>query len=76
MAIKIEIEKGIPIKNVDRRNAYHKYPWMEMEIGDSFLAKKLRIFSIASSRRNAERKTGFKFACRTVDGGTRIWRVR
>ena len=51
------------------------YPWNDMAIGDSFLAP-IRLRCITGCRLNAERRTGRKFICRTVEGGTRVWRIK
>lgn len=32
----MEIVKGIPIPRTRRTGGKYKYPWMEMEVGDSF----------------------------------------
>jgi hypothetical protein len=66
------IEKGIPVPT-DARRA--KWPWKDMDVGDSFLmpdAKQKNVqpmTSIAGSRLNR------RFIARQVDGGVRVWRV-
>ena len=81
-----KVEKGVqlPPQRTGRPAGGTKYPWNDMEIGDSF-------FSQATEGRNPKehgdrvtragnnwakrRKPGVRFAFRTVEGGTRIWRV-
>ena len=75
MTEEFKIEKGIPMPPVVKNGiAEKKYPWLQMEVGDSFLIpdKPSRAVGslIASHNRNGKR-----FACRTVEGGTRVWRM-
>ena len=74
---KYKIEKNIKIPK--RKGGYSsKYPWDEMEIGDSFLfTKDIKSGSIYSlvSQSNAKRSPKH-FAAREVDGGIRIWRTK
>lgn len=67
----IKIEKGIPLAW-----GFYKYPFAEMEVGDSFLIPDMKIGRMGHIRKQAEMKTGFEFTCRTVPGGVRVWRVR
>lgn len=77
------IESGIPLHNrtAGVRNSC-KYPFREMEIGDSFFVpaeeitvrKLVQRMSTAVSR--AARNTGCKFAVRSDDAGVRVWRVQ
>ena len=67
----IKIDKNIPILALYTRT---KYPFSDMEIGDSFLVssdhKSIRSVAISAGRRlNA------KFTVRKVDGGLRCWRI-
>jgi hypothetical protein len=64
---KIGIEKGVPVPHGHRTT---KYPWPEMEIGDSFFAP-----TKSPNPTNAQKRYGYKFTCRTVDGGYRVWRI-
>ncbi len=67
----ILIEKGIPMPRRDHGNA--KYPWLRMEVGDSFLwsgpANSVHNNAAAASR------NGRKFKARKTDAGYRVWRV-
>ena len=72
-----KIEKNIPLPQ-DLRGRGGKYPWREMEIGDSFFisneeTNQTRIHSAPSyfSLRNP----AYKFRVRKVAGGYRIWRI-
>ncbi len=81
------IEKGIPFEQ-RKWHQDRKYPWDEMEIGDSFLIPladdvpreeyhrlSSNIGSVARgySKRNPDKKLTFK--PRIVKGGVRVWRV-
>lgn len=67
-----KIEKNVPIP-ADRRKK-SKYPWKEMEIGDSFFVpgKGTHEFRAVPG---AQKRYGMKFTMRAVEGGVRVWRV-
>ena len=78
-----KIEKDVPLCRPSSK--LNKYPFDQMEVGDSFLvpyaeAKSARMAALA---RNAGRNKKLPkhvtvqrhFVTRTVDGGMRIWRV-
>lgn len=71
-----EIESGIPIPPAQTRGRIGpKYPWNEMEIGDSFVYPK----SIKAARGviyGAGKKSGKKFTARELNGQVRIWRTK
>ena len=71
------IEKNIPLPQHNTRN--NKYPWNEMEIGDSIVfANNTRGYSARRlAFHYAQRHPPIKFASRTTDGGMRIriWRI-
>lgn len=76
--IKIKIEKGIAIPTPSGRGA-PKYPWHEMEIGDSFFLKKdvvpmSRMYSHISQAN--KRYAPKKFTLRKLENGVRIWRTK
>jgi hypothetical protein len=74
-----KVESGIPLPPPPRSGGANcKYPWMEMNVGDSFFVAtdgsqraKQRVAMAASQRR----KHGQRFAMRSVEGGVRVWRV-
>ena len=74
----IKIEKGVPIPKI---KGHAKYPWNEMEVGDSFFAPlNGRDFgqfrnSISTSARQHKLGTTKNFRTATVDGGVRVWRI-
>lgn len=69
------IEKNIPIPAAYDR--VHKWPFANMEVGDSFLVD----FSEATRRKLCTassyygKRRGKKFSIRKLDNGIRVWRV-
>lgn len=71
----IKIEKGIPIPEGDgRRGRAPKYPWRNMEVGDSFFVRE-KPSAVARGACEAGKRCGRKFISRRIDDGVRIWRV-
>jgi hypothetical protein len=69
----ISIEKNIPLP-VAKKGRTAKYPWGQLEIGDSFLVNaSTRSMSVQASA--AGKRFERSFSCRTVDGGVRVWRT-
>ena len=71
----IQVDRGIPLPR-PRRDRRWKYPWLEMEVGDSFLVPDernvLRMVRVGCS---TSRRHGMRFEARQVEGGVRVWRV-
>jgi hypothetical protein len=84
---KFTIQKAIPIpaKVMPTGNGESKYPFKDMEIGDSFFIPGKAAGDMSSTLRVAHQTTGFDFTARTVKevdeetgnevAGCRIWRV-
>ncbi len=71
-----KIEQGIPVWG--RSGFTLKYPFREMKVGDSVFIANRAPSVMHSSLDYAKRcmgEPGVKFACRTVDGGCRVWRI-
>lgn len=68
------VDKNIPIPADRRGKGRAKYPWRDMQVGDSFLVPKA-INAISGTTSCAAKRLGFRFTLRTVEGGTRIWRI-
>jgi len=77
--VEYKIEHNIPIP-VSRS----KYPFDEMEVGDSFFvkcekkdkAKKQGILFSCANQNAKRRKSERTFSTRQVDGGIRVWRIK
>ncbi len=67
----ITIEKGVEFKP-EPSNA--KYPWDDMDVGDSFFFADRKVVAAACSRN--QRNKSKKFVTRQVEGGFRVWRVK
>jgi hypothetical protein len=67
----IGIESNIPLPPASK-----KYPFGQMKVGDSFFVPDTTPALVSGSRSYWTRKTGAKYAARTVDGGVRFWRVK
>lgn len=68
----IKIDKGIPLPP---RGGRQRYPWQEMEVGDSFFVEGASVRSLSAAAAQVGRRSGRKFSLRTVEGGVRCWRV-
>jgi hypothetical protein len=67
----IQIDKGIPLPT-GGKSGVRRWPFDQMEIGDSFFSTDLALQSAAHSWAALHRK---KIITRKVDGGVRVWRV-
>ena len=78
-ARKFVVEKGIPVAMWARQG---KYPWHEMEVGDSFMVPGLTenktptgAYKVTAAVAYFNSKHKQKFTARTVEGGMRVWRI-
>jgi hypothetical protein len=71
----IKIQKDIPHPK-GSGSGIAKYPFGEMQVGDSFSLEGLNAMNVYNSAINYARNHGMKFSKRTVDGVTRIWRIK
>lgn len=71
---KFKIEKGVPLP-AKPGGAASKYPFGEMEPGDSVLIPVESRVKISSALTYRQTRYNEKFATRVVDGGIRVWRV-
>ena len=73
----IKIDKGKPIPS--HGAAVQKYPWDDMEIGDSFFLPGVTRNTLSSAAASAERRQGRKYSVRTLTEGcvkgVRCWRT-
>ena len=72
--VKVKIEKGIPIPKGN--GARVRWPWKELEVGDSFFAKGLNHSSLSTTRYLAQMRTGFTFSLAKENDGIRVWRTK
>lgn len=74
-----KIEKGFPIPVIDEssRGRPYKYPWLDMEVGDSFLIEDSTPAYVYSLIKNRERVDGRKYVRKAQgDSDVRVWRVK
>ena len=70
----MNIEKNI-LMSPSRRGRPRKYPFPDMEIGDSIIMGKLKHNSARVCASKYGRKAGKKFETRVTKGKMRIWRT-
>jgi len=73
---KFEVEKDIEIPA--KRHGPSKYPWAEMEVGDSFFVegpapKTQRCLAVCAG--GQRRRHGTRFTTRQCENGVRVWRI-
>lgn len=86
MENEIKIDKGIPIPKLSYNNGIYrkrKYPFRQMEVGDSFIISEEYSRDIMSRKGTAARAwsaksgMGYKFSLhKTSDNKIRIWRIK
>lgn len=69
-----EIDKDVPVPT-NAVGGSPKYPWGTMERGDSFFVPNVPKGRLTAAVWAAQKKSGFRFTTRTVDGGIRVWRI-
>ena len=71
------IEKGVKRPARKGHAAACKYPFVDMEVDDSFFVEGDSgiINRVRSAATQYQRRHRVKFSVRTVDGGCRVWRV-
>lgn len=78
----MEIEKNIPIPKAIQVGRRSKYPFDDMEIGDSFAVDKSEVARVRASATNHNCKPGKNFEKRHFgvlkleDGSYRCWRTK
>ena len=77
-----KIEDGVPMPQcVGGLGRKAKYPYRQLEVGQSFFWPNIRVQSASTSACNTARRigNGVKFACRNVTEngvkGVRVWRI-
>lgn len=71
----IKIDKNVPIPERMYGGNWSKYPFRRLEIGDSLFVDGKTAAQFGGTVSHWKAATGFKFTCRTVDGGCRVWRI-
>lgn len=69
----MKIEKNIPIP--ERKHGIVRYPFIDMGIGESFLAPIEKENSVKVAAAQFGKRHDMLFLARIVHGGIRVWRV-
>jgi len=75
--VKID-EERIPIPppaTGPKRGKAFKYPFHQLEVGESFFVENLQSRNLGGSVTYASKVLGRKFTTRTMEGGVRVWRT-
>ncbi len=71
----LKIDKGVPLPEPMFGGRTSKYPWRQMEVGDSFFvlggARNNLNLAASANKHHAPKR----FAARSVEGGVRVWRI-
>jgi hypothetical protein len=73
MSFKIEDEHAIPAAR-QHNGRREKYPWSQLDVGQSFFVEGVALRSMSSTASHAGRRNGKKFIARDAEGGVRVWR--
>jgi hypothetical protein len=68
------IEKGVPVRGIPQR-AHMKYPFADMEVGDSFEVTDGNFASVRDCARKFGERHGMVFSSRQTAAGLRVWRI-
>jgi hypothetical protein len=69
----LQIDSTVPMPASQHRV---KYPFNDMTVGDSFLIREpSMVKNVRSAAWMYSKRHGWRFSCRKVDGGWRVWRV-
>ena len=71
----VQVNQGVPMPPNKRPQKQDKWPWTELEVGDSFLMEGAKGNAAYTITYHASRRLGRKFSVRQVDGGYRVWRI-
>ena len=65
----------MPPSHRGARGRHFKYPFTDLDCGQSFFVKGMETRRLGGSIAHAQKKLGYRFAVRSMDGGARVWRV-
>lgn len=68
--INLVVEKSVPVPAGKKR-----YPYKEMDIGDSFLVDGGKIQTVCNANYRASKRLGMTFMARKEGEGVRVWRT-
>lgn len=68
--ISLDVEKDVPVPEARKR-----YPYREMEVGDSFFVEGGGIQNVCNQNYRMGKKLGMSFIARKEAEGVRVWRT-
>jgi hypothetical protein len=68
--ISIDVQKDVPVPEARKR-----YPYKDMEVGDSFFVEAGGIQNVCNQNYRMGKKLGMSFIARKEEGGVRVWRT-
>lgn len=68
----IKIDKNVPLPKMQ---SHAKYPFMNMDIGESFFVNKDIVTEVRNAAHMIGKRKGLKFTVRKISEGYRCWRV-
>ena len=68
---KVDLDRNIPLPNPRQ-----KYPYREMNIGDSFFVEGASLQNICNQNYRNGKTLNMSFIARSEDNGIRVWRVK
>lgn len=72
----VKIDKNIPFpKGIEGRGKKSKYPWKELNVGESFVYGG-DVINAQAAATYYNNKTGNIFRARAHNGGVRVWRTK
>ena len=66
------VDSGVEIPRTRRK---HSFPYAQMNVGDSFLAKDVLIGAMCNYNKRNGAKLGMKFVAKKEGDGVRVWRI-
>jgi hypothetical protein len=72
---KIEAGVAVPAKAFGGRSQEAKYPWRDLQVGQSFFVPDAKMSTMSSNAHYRGVKLGVKFTCRKIGDGVRVWRI-
>lgn len=70
-----EIEDGVEIPQNIGRSSRRKYPFPDMEVGQSFFVPGVKTQAVNGPMQRWKMVLGRRFTIRKMDGGVRVWRI-
>ena len=68
----MKIDKNVPMPTAQ---SHQKYPFMDMDVGDSFSVPEGCLQGVRNASHMAGKRKGLKFTVRKTNEGYRCWRV-